>query len=361
MPKDSSRKFKSLNKGEWSEVYTFLKLCLDRYMPLADADLNAKNYGFTILQASLADVDITYDLTKLGYIEKLNANNLNKLDLFPTSQIDLRKIFTELIEAKGSSFEIESLNTLVKSFGLEKIKSSNQTKKDIDLFVKNTQDTKEFPSGFSIKSKLGQPSTLLNASQATNFIFKLYDFQGDVSKINSIKNSKKIKERLEVSISNCQSFLFDKTNSPILENNLKKIDTNLPKLISEMLLSYFYKGNKTLSNITADLSKGDLCKQLNLDYENLKYIFTKFLIAIALGMFPKSEWDGFYEAEGCIILKQTGDIVCLHILETKDLGEYLFKNTYLDTPSSTRHKFGEIYKVDGEYFFNLNLQIRFNN
>jgi type II restriction enzyme len=241
------------------------------------------------------------------------------------------------------------------------MKSSSQKKKDIDLLVVDTKDLKAFPSGFSIKSKLGQPSTLLNASQATNFVFKLRGFQGDLTKINSIKNSKKIKERLEASISNCQSLLFDKTNSLILENNLKKIDTNLPKIIAEMLLSYFYKGNKTLSDITADLCNGDLCKQLDLAYDDLKYIFTKFLIAIALGMFPKSEWNGYYEADGCIVLKQTGDIVCLHILEKKDLGEYLFKNTYLDTPSSTRHKFGEIYKVDDEYFFNLNLQIRFNN
>jgi hypothetical protein len=361
VPKDSSAKFKSLNKGEWSEVYTFLKLCVERYMPLADADLNAKDYGFKILQASLADLNIVYDLTKSGYIEKLNTNNTNKLDVFKTSEIDLEKIFVELLEAKGSSFEIESLNVPIKLFGLEKMKSSSKKKKDIDLLIENTKDSKEFSSGFSIKSKLGQPSTLLNASQATNFIFKLDSFQGDVSKINSIKNSKKIKERLEASISKCKKLLFDKTNSLILENNLKKIDTNLPKIVAEMLLSYFYRGNKTLNDITADLCEGDLCKQLGLGYEDLKYIFTKFLIAIALGMFPKSEWDGYYEADGCIVLKQTGDIVCLHILEKKELGEYLFKNTYLDTPSSTRHKFGEVYKLDDEYFFNLNLQIRFNN
>jgi len=38
---------------------------------------------------------------------------------------------------------------------------------------------------------------------------------------------------------------------------------------------------------------------------------------------------------------------------------YLFKNTKFETPSTTRHGFGEIYQKDGGLFINLNLQIRF--
>jgi len=166
-------------------------------MPLADADLNAKDYGFKILRASLSDLDIVYDLTKSGYIEKISAHNLSKLNLFQIANLDLKEIFAELVGAKGSSFVIESLTAPVELFGLEKVKSSSQKKSDINLLVKSTSDSKEFQSGFSIKSKLGQPSTLLNASQATNFIFKLCNFQGNITKINSIENSKKIKERLK--------------------------------------------------------------------------------------------------------------------------------------------------------------------
>ena len=39
--------------------------------------------------------------------------------------------------------------------------------------------------------------------------------------------------------------------------------------------------------------------------------------------------------------------------------DYLFKNTRLDTASSTRHRFGSIYQErNGKYYFKLNLQIR---
>ena len=39
--------------------------------------------------------------------------------------------------------------------------------------------------------------------------------------------------------------------------------------------------------------------------------------------------------------------------------DYLLNNTKLETASSSRHQFGQLYKENGELFFKLNLQIRF--
>ena len=39
--------------------------------------------------------------------------------------------------------------------------------------------------------------------------------------------------------------------------------------------------------------------------------------------------------------------------------DYLFANTKLETASSTRHDFGKIYEEGENYYFKLNLQIRF--
>ncbi|MGL5893993.1 MAG: HpaII family restriction endonuclease [Bacteroidales bacterium] len=41
------------------------------------------------------------------------------------------------------------------------------------------------------------------------------------------------------------------------------------------------------------------------------------------------------------------------------LEEYLFNNTKLETPSTSRHDFGTIYKEEDDYFLKLNLQVRF--
>ncbi|MBR5334975.1 MAG: HpaII family restriction endonuclease [Bacteroidaceae bacterium] len=37
----------------------------------------------------------------------------------------------------------------------------------------------------------------------------------------------------------------------------------------------------------------------------------------------------------------------------------LFIILRFETPSTSRHNFGEIYQEDGEYFLKLNLQVRF--
>jgi HpaII restriction endonuclease len=48
-----------------------------------------------------------------------------------------------------------------------------------------------------------------------------------------------------------------------------------------------------------------------------------------------------------------------HILNKTKFEDYLFANTKLDTPSSTRHEFGTVYEENEQLYFALNLQIRF--
>ncbi|MFZ3272683.1 MAG: HpaII family restriction endonuclease, partial [Lutibacter sp.] len=69
---------------------------------------------------------------------------------------------------------------------------------------------------------------------------------------------------------------------------------------------------------------------------------------------------GIYDATGgYLIVKENGEVLCYHIYNRNEFEDYLLNNTKLDTASSSRHGFGEIYKNNGELYFNLNLQIRF--
>jgi hypothetical protein len=77
-------------------------------------------------------------------------------------------------------------------------------------------------------------------------------------------------------------------------------------------------------------------------------------------MTATTPWLGQFNANGgYIIVKEDGDIVCYHFFDRNDLEDYLFYNTVFDTPSTTRHQFGDVYKENGEYFIKLNLQVRF--
>jgi len=79
-----------------------------------------------------------------------------------------------------------------------------------------------------------------------------------------------------------------------------------------------------------------------------------------LGMMPNSDWDGLLQAHGgYIIVKEDGEIVCYHVYNQDEFQSYLFNNTRMETPSTSRHGFGEIYEQGKEYYIKLNLQIRF--
>ncbi len=77
-------------------------------------------------------------------------------------------------------------------------------------------------------------------------------------------------------------------------------------------------------------------------------------------MMPSKVWTGEYDATGgYLIVKADGEIVCYHIKKKNEFENYLFANTKLETASSSKHKFGEVYEENGEFFIKLNLQIRF--
>jgi len=78
-------------------------------------------------------------------------------------------------------------------------------------------------------------------------------------------------------------------------------------------------------------------------------------------MKPSDVWNGYYDANGgYIIVREDGDIVCYHIYNKNEFEDYLLNNTKLDTPSSTRHRFGTLYKdTNNNLLIKLNLQIRF--
>ena len=83
-------------------------------------------------------------------------------------------------------------------------------------------------------------------------------------------------------------------------------------------------------------------------------ILKKFLIDILLGFFAGSKWDGTYESNGTIVMKNNGDCLGFHIIELDNLKNYLFNHIKLDTPSTTRHRFGKVYiEKNGELFFTI--------
>jgi len=139
------------------------------------------------------------------------------------------------------------------------------------------------------------------------------------------------------------------------------IDSLLPQILSEVLYEFYSSHGSKLSDL---LSKVETKNPLKFDDSDnhafYNYKIKRLLTDVALGMMPSKIWTGKYDATGgYLIVKDDGDIVCYHIYNRNEFEDYLLNNTKLDTASSSRHKFGQLYKENGELFFKLNLQIRF--
>ena len=356
------------NKGEWSEFYAFIKILTDKKIFAADENLERlQDKYFTVLKIIREEAKSgrkTYDISAgEGEITVYGEKN----DILGTVQSDkikknVSEIFEKMKEAGASAFSVSFADTTMKKLFCTQIKASSGNKADLILVI-HDRISPTFPElGFSIKSMLGSPSTLLNASGATNFIYRVENLEDEKTKeVNETQGNSKLRERAKIIYDSKGRLEFVGLKSKNFKKNLSMIDTALPEILSELLKIYYDGRANTMPELVEILSRNkELYAKYGLNKEAYEFKIKSFLVAVALGMTPNKEWDGFTKAHGgYIIVKEDGEIVCYHLYNRDEFQNYLYKNTKLDTPSTTRHKFGDIYQGNNEKLIKLNLQIRF--
>ena len=353
------------NKGEWSEIYTLLKLLGDTEIYVGDENLNKiPDLLYPIIKILRDESNGHFEYSVNDDLIIISGNN----EEFKISIIDFKNkaelLLTKIKEAHTSSFEVPEIEEFLSQINCSTLKAKSSSKTDIRIVIHDLKTNQQPELGFSIKSQLGGASTLLNAGKTTNFIYKIgncsltNDF---IKETNSIDTRSKIKDRLEaVNSKNCK-IKFTKTEKEIFENNLILIDSLLPNILSEIIFE-FYTSN--LSEIKELVENIEIKNPLNFNTSNnhkfYEYKIKKFLTEVALGMMPGTVWNGIYDATGgYLVVKNDGEILSYHIYNKNKFENYLYHNTKLETASSSRHDFGKIYEKNGEYFIKLNLQIRF--
>lgn len=347
-----------LNKGEWSELYAFLHLLKKPNLIIVDEDLNIlDNKIFKIIDILLSDKKYHIEAHE---IQKLTKDN-KLIKKYTTERISQSaKILLDKIlkhtKAKGS-FKIDELNTLIDDLlDGKKPKGHSFVKGDLvaNVFDSKLDSIKNI--SYNIKSNLGSKATLLNASNKTNFIYRVDNIdQNIMTKNNSINTTTKLLDRYKFLIKSDAKIKFIGTESEAFGYNLSLIDSNLDKILAEMLLLSYQKNEKDIKKLL-DIVSND--KDENLFYRKK---FADFVNAVTFGMRVGEKWDGINEVNGGIILvTEQGKIYLLDLIYFKEIvDKYLIDNIKLDSPSSTRYKMFEIYKQNNQYFFKLNLQIRF--
>ncbi len=356
---------KTKNKGEWSELLVFVKLLTEQKLFLSDKKLKATNSFFKIKKVSTQNLDLEFFVVDKSTVElKDKLSGASKtIQIQNILNPKVLELLTAAIRNGKGTFEIPAFDLIQKNLEFETVKGGTSFQKaDIQLNIANEELSLE-NEGFGIKSYLGSKPTLLNASGNTNFIFELKGISlAEMEQINAISSRTKLKDRLLL-IKKLGGILeFSGAEKKVMEGNLKRVDSLMPLIIGELLLCFYGKRISKLKDILTEIDQNsDLNTKINYGKKiDLNLKIKNLLVAILLGFFPGREWDGEYLANGTIVMKKTGDIVGFHISNMKELRHYLFENIRLDTPSSTRHRFGKVYKEkNGKLYFKLNLQLRF--
>lgn len=354
------------NAGEWSEVYALFKLLGDKQLFLGDKDIKKlKGLFYPIIKILRSQSDGTFEYSIRDEIILITGGN----ETIKIPIVEFKEKALYLLQAikdnkKERTFSIPVIESFMKSFNCISLKAGSSRKTDITIVV-HDQRTRQQPAlGFSIKSQLKSPSTLLNAGKTTNFIYKItscHFSEEDIKRINAIQTKHKVKDRLAQVQARGGQLEFVKAQRTVFSNNLVLIDSLLPQILAHILSSYYSSKLSKLTDLVRQIEEDNF---LNFDtskgHKFYEYKMKRFLTDVALGMMPSKVWTGKYDATGgYLIVREDGDVLCYHIYNRNKFEDYLFNNTKLETASSNRHDFGQIYREGEQFFFKLNLQIRF--
>lgn len=352
------------NVGEWSELYTLFKLLADGRLYAADANTNKiPNIYYDIIKVIRAQNAETFEYLRSSQIKVIRAETGDEICSIPIQSF-IDQTDNLLMGIKGNkggkgSFELPEVWQFAESIKCSSLKAKSTDKSDIHLMVHDIMSGRDDIFGFSIKSQLGSPSTLFNASGATNFIYRLTGKVLTADEITTFNGFKKFKDKFEYLNLLGTEATFFKIENDTLNFNLKMVTAEMPEMLAEMIKFYYQGRANSIPELTDMVSNSGITTTINNKVycsHNVKEMLTN----IALGMVPNTLWTGDYEATGgFIIVKEDGDVVCYHIYNRNSFKNYIFAATRFDTPSQSKHGFGKIYEKNGEQWLKLNVQIRF--
>lgn len=354
------------NKGEWSEIYTLLKLLGEGKVYAGDQNLNKIQdlfYPIIMILRQEKEGNYNYKLfDKDVVIQTPEGEEL--LRISASVFLDEAEKLLSAINSGNGAFPVPETELFMHKIKCHSIKAKSSDKTDIRIILHDRRTKFNSEMGFSIKSQLGGDSTLINASKATNFTFKIGNLlltDKDIARINSIATKNKVYDRYNAIKESGGKFIFDSVDNHTFRNNLIMLDGNLPSIIANLLTARLETGETRLKELSIVLGKDN---PLKFDTDNptvfYEYKIKHLLTSVALGMMPAKCWNGQYDANGgYLVVKKDGEILCYHFYDRNRFEDYLFANAYLERSSTTRHEYATIIKDDNNnMFFKLNLQVR---
>lgn len=297
----------------------------------------------------------------------------------------------------------------------DKAKDLYGAKSDIIITSIDSLDKTRNIIGFSIKSHLGSSPTLFNCSSTSGFIYKIIGCTEDaMHKLNLLDSFKSIID----DIRDKYALEFVSCKNEVFADNLSIVDSQMDKVLSTAVLinSNYYKtivntidkkGNTTskevvFTNLTDVSSKLSEINPLGIRKPDVFYVskIKDLLFDSFAGLTASTAWNGKKKITGGYIdVNKDGEMLYYRAISDDIFCNYLLANTYFDRPdrgymfklayaeaqaytegrsltdsernsiiykngvdgqkNAKKGDFGYVYCKDGEYYIDINFQIRF--
>lgn len=369
----------SKNKGEWAELYVLLKLLGEGGLYAADRQLRKKNDSYLdilrILREEIQGQISEYSREGKPGMVQVYVGGRMAAQIRATEFLDrANSLFRYLSETSGRAFKAtDELADFADKARIRKVKSPSVRnvqgfggKSDIVIKLRDARNSLVSTMGFSIKAHVGSPPTLFNVSQGSRIEFELPGMTDEqIHEFNSLRD-----ERGHRNWSECIAFLSRRGIRPeyrgyfssVFEDNLVLIRESMPRI-----LAWMYKESLLVDRSCKEIPK--LCGRLKTRNPlglSRSDVYEKaikdFLFAAFSGMTASRRWDGQEQVNGgYIVVKDDGEVLCYHANDREEFRDYLFRETYIEYVSCSKHKWGNAYRRnDGKACLMLNASIRFN-
>lgn len=374
----------SLNKGEWGELYVFLRLVGDGLLTLSDArEVATEGPSLEIIEVirkETADRTVTYTLDGSDvdvYVDGEYHTTRPRSDFSARAS----EVLAYVLDHSGSrTLDIpESLRSFLDGTEVQHYKASAASKSDIWLTTRDPRTGTVMEGvGYSVKTKWARRSTLFNTGSGSRSIYIIEGMNNDTEAdlINSIVDAKgnaDVKGRMGRILENGYSLIFDgyttdrRTGVQIFPNNCSYISDSVPEMWRTVVMEHFldnaFSGShRSMEDVCEWLAHANPCRIPYRPEDKYRVFLKNFLFSAYCGLTASKYWDGVSDVNGgLIVVKADGDVVAFTSLDSATFRDYLFNNCSMDWPSTSRGHgdYGTVYREDGVYKIALNFQIRF--
>lgn len=371
------------NAGDWAEFYVLLNVLGHGKLHSADGDLNLlKDQYFPVISVEMkkngTQENVLYSVdTKNKEVKLSDDTGISSISM--QELLDEAEDFFKIISTRrGRAFSVPEVTPILKKLGNPETKQSSDKKADIHIVIHDIMTGFENEVGFSIKSKHSKPATLINASGQTLFQYEIIDLDGSgkqslqqaLEVLDEEGNKVGPKSRVQKLVEQGGDLSFVQVKRSEFRENLQLIDSMMDKFLADCLLVFMTSSNTSVADVVNKVALRNPCNYATKESCRLldfyQYKMKRLLMDSALGMQPKSPWDGQYDASGgYIVVKEHGDVVCYHLFNWNALQDYLYNNMRFETPSSTGAKnkksfnYALYYEENSKSFMDICLQLRF--